>query len=100
MLMGRRRYVAAAVFLAGGVLLSSCHSPSTPPPPPPTGGPTTGGPRASEIAPAQQTESGRKIATSMEAVGCTASGRIVYNRRGSDGSWDVYTARPDLSDER
>src|SRR3954463_5094983 len=96
MRMGRRRYVAVA-FLAGAVLLSSCHSPSTPPPPPPTRGPTTGGP--TEIAPAPQAASVRQIATNMEAVGWTAGGRLVYNRRGSDGSWDAYTARPDLSGE-
>jgi hypothetical protein len=36
----------------------------------------------------------------MAAVGWTSDGRLVYNRRGADGSWDAYTARPDLSEER
>lgn len=42
----------------------------------------------------------RQIATNMAAVGWTSGGDLVYNRRGSDGSWDVYTARPDLSGQR
>jgi hypothetical protein len=92
--MGRRRYVAAAV-LAGALLLASCHSPSTPPPPPPTSGPTPG-----VVAPAPQAASVREIAKNMAAIGWTQQGQLVYNRRGSDGEWDAYTARPDLSGER
>jgi hypothetical protein len=92
--MGRRRYVAATV-LAGALLLASCHSPSTPPPPPPTSGPTPG-----VVAPAPQAASVRQLATNMAAVGWTADGRLVYNRRGPDGQFDVYTALPDLSGER
>lgn len=93
--MGRRRYVAAAV-VAGASLLASCHSPSTPPPPSPTGGPTPGG----VVAPAPQAASVRQIAKNMSAASWTPDGRLIYNRRGSDGQWDAYSARPDLSDER
>jgi hypothetical protein len=42
----------------------------------------------------------REIAKNMAAVGWTSDGRLVYNRRGSDGQWDAYTARPDLTGER
>lgn len=97
--MGRGRYVAAAM-LAGTLVLASCHSPSAPPPPPPTSGPTAGGPTPGVIAPAPQAASVRRIATNMSAVGWTRDGRLVYNRRGSDGSWDAYVARPNLSGER
>src|SRR4051794_16048954 len=91
--MGRRRYAAAA-SLAGALGLSSCHS-STPPPPPPTSSRTPG-----KLAPAPQAARVRQIATNMAAVGFTQDGRLVYNRRGPDGEWDVYAARPDLSGQR
>ena len=101
MQVGRRRYVATVAGAAAcALMLASCHSPSPPPPPPPTSGPTLGGPTPGVVAPAPQAASVQQIASNMAAVGWTSDGRLVYNRRGSDGQWDAYTARPDLTGER
>jgi hypothetical protein len=52
------------------------------------------------VPPAPQAANVQQIASNMAAVGWTRDGLLVYNRRGSDGQWDAYTARPDLSGER
>ena len=101
--MGRRMILLIAALLVAALGLASCHSPSKPAPPPTTTppGPTSSTAPPSGIAAAPQAVRLARVADNMSAVGWSkASNLLVYNRRGSDGEWDLYTSKPDGSDER